>query len=137
MFIISVLSAFTNIIISGFAKINTIALIKIQNSTTLLSAFLIPSFILPYLPAPKFCAIKVENAFPKSCTGIYAMVSIFTETANAAIICVPKLFTIPCTISMPKFITDCCRHVIPDSIAMSYAVRFTNFVSSYFNRSSG
>ena len=39
------------------------------------------------------------------------MVSIFTATAKAAMTAVPKLFTRPWTMRMPKFITDCCRQV--------------------------
>ena len=35
-------------------------------------------------------------------------VSIFTAAAKAAITVGPKLFTSPCTMRMPKFITDCC-----------------------------
>ena len=41
-------------------------------------------------------------------TYISESVSIFTASANAAIMAVPKLFTRPCTIKIPKFITDCC-----------------------------
>ena len=37
--------------------------------------------------------------------------SIFTAAAKAAMTVAPKLLTSPCTIRMPKFITDCCTQV--------------------------
>ena len=63
--------------------------------------------------------MNVENALPKSCTGMYANASIFTAAANAAITAAPKLFTSPCTIKMPRFITDCCTQVKMEYPAIS------------------
>ena len=51
--------------------------------------------------------MKVEKAFPNSCTGMYAKESILTAAAKAAMTAVPKLLTSPCIIRMPKFMTDC------------------------------
>ena len=45
--------------------------------------------------------------------------SIFTPAAKAAIVAVPKLFTSPCTVNMPKFMTDCCTHVSEEKAAIS------------------
>ena len=42
-----------------------------------------------------------------------------TAAANAAMTAVPKLLTSPCTIRMPRFITDCCRQVRKENCASS------------------
>ena len=41
------------------------------------------------------------------------------HTENAAITAAPKLFTSPCTIKMPRFITDCCTQVKMEYPAIS------------------
>ena len=65
------------------------------------------------------------------------MVSIFTATANAAITTGPKLFTTACTISIPRFMTDCCRHVSPESDRMLRKCLPFHFMSLRRGRYSG
>ena len=87
-------------------------------------------------------ATNTENALPKSCTGMYAMVSIFTATAKAAMTAVPKLLTMPCTSRMPKFMTDCCKQVQPDSERMlrrfslfqHKSLRVTRYCGNFFRK---
>ena len=67
--------------------------------------------------------MKVENAFPNSCTGIYAKESIFTAAAKAAITAVPKLLTNPCIIRIPKFMTDCCTQVSVEKETISFRLQ--------------
>ena len=48
--------------------------------------------------------------------------SIFTAAAKAAMTTVPKLFTSPWTMRIPKFITDCCRQVSEDRLSISLSI---------------
>ena len=45
-----------------------------------------------------------------------------TAAAKAAMTEAPKLFTSPCTISIPRFITDCCRQVSTEAPVTSRTV---------------
>ena len=47
------------------------------------------------------------------------VVCIFTPAAKAAIVTAPKLFTRPCTVRIPRFITDCCAQVSREYAATS------------------
>ena len=49
---------------------NTIADTNRLKAMDTITALFMPFLIRYFSPAPKFWAIKVENAFPKSCTGI-------------------------------------------------------------------
>ena len=80
---------------SGDANMNTDTEIMMLNIPLIKNAVFVPLRMRSYFFAPKFCATKVEYAFPKSCTGRYEKVSIFTAAANAAITTEPKLFTSP------------------------------------------
>ena len=110
---------------------------KIENAVVIHTAIRIPRRIRSTRPAPKFCAINVEKAFPKSCTGIYAKESIFTAAAKAAITAVPKLFTSPCTIRIPKFITDCCTPVKNEYDVIFASDCLLTMQSVRFRRNSG
>ena len=81
--------------------------------------------------------MKVENALPKSCTGIYAKESIFTAAAKAAMTTVPKLFTRPWTIRMPKFITDCWAQVRTENWDISRSTPLSIPMSLPATRNSG
>lgn len=107
------------------------AIVRITDINGLFTALLIPFLIRFSSFAPQFCATQVENAFPKSCTGMYAKESIFTAAANAAIITVPKLFTNPCTIRIPKFMIDCCKLVITDKLRIRERFSFPQYISSF------
>ena len=65
------------------------------------------------------------------------MVSIFTATAKAAMTAVPKLFTRPWTMRMPKFITDCCTQVRRENRAISSTRSFSQRTSWRLGRSWG
>ena len=56
--------------ISGFAKITISRLMTRENAADVQKALRTPRRMRSVFPAPKFCATKVENALPKSCTGI-------------------------------------------------------------------
>ena len=71
--------------IRGAAKHTTPRLTHRENTADVKNALRTPRRMRSVFPAPKFCATKVENALPKSCTGMYANASIFTAAANAAI----------------------------------------------------
>ena len=48
--------------------------------------------------------------------------SVFTAAAKAAMTTVPKLFTSPWTMRIPKFITDCCRQVSEERLSISLSI---------------
>ena len=67
---------------------------------------------------------------------MYAIVSIFTATENAAMTTEPKLFTTVCTIRIPRFITDCCKQVNPDSDKILRKFRLSHRISRRVSRNS-
>ena len=107
----SLLPSFTNSPISCPASPKTRALTATQNTATACTDRFMPCRMRSSFLAPWFWATKVEKALPKSCTGEYARVSTFTATANADITVVPKLFTSPCTMRIPRFMMDCWMQV--------------------------
>ena len=40
---------------------------------------------------------------------------------------VPKLLTNPCTMRMPRFMTDCCTHVSSEKLVISFSMLRLNF----------
>ena len=67
---ISVSSGLTKISIRARAKMNTATDTNTEKTATVATALRTPRRIRSFLPAPKFCAMKVEKAFPNSCTGV-------------------------------------------------------------------
>ena len=63
--------------------------------------------------------------------------SIFTATAKAAMITVPKLFTRPWIIRIPKFITDCWAQVITEYRITLSSVSFLRRIYSLLIRRAG
>ena len=129
--------AFTKICISGRAKIQTTAEMITQKRIDTRTAVWIPAVTRSGRLAPWFCEINREKALPNSCTGIYASVSILTAAAKAAMIAVPKLFTRPWIIKIPKFITDCCKQVKNAYRPTSENVVFRKIRCSFFGKSCG
>ena len=83
---------------------NSITAMPAHNSTLALQ----PSLIRSFLPAPRFCAVQVDTAFPQAMNGIIAKESIFEAAVYPASTSEPKGLTADCTINIPTDTTDCC-----------------------------